>query len=420
MENVLYYTKSVCPVCLRELTAALTARDGGIYMEKTCPDHAESSTLIWADSRENYLTWLRYGGLDVDALPKTPEAAEEMLKDGHFTDSACLHAASSALMSTNRCNMDCPVCFTRDRKETLYEPPLDECRALLERYRRREGADAIIELCGGEPTVRPDILELAALARDMGFDFIQLNTNGIRPAESADFCKELKASGVTTVYMGFDGVTERPYLAKYGRPMLDIKKAAVENCAVAGLAVVLVVCVIPGENDGELGDIVRFAKEHMPAVRGVFFQPISYFGIYPRDDIRRITIPDIIRALAEQAPELSIRDFGPGAYEHPQCSFQGCYMLDKSGALRPLTRFAPSRGGEDVHRIRRSIRATWLPGESRTLTVGGMAFQDGWNIDLLRVRRCSVQILQSDGRQIPLCAKYLSGCGGSRVLPGIG
>jgi uncharacterized radical SAM superfamily Fe-S cluster-containing enzyme len=54
------------------------------------------------------------------------------------------------------------------------------------------------------------------------------------------------------------------------------------------------------------------------------------------------------------------------------------------------------------------------------LTVGGMAFQDGWNIDLLRVQRCSIQILQKDGKRIPLCSKYLNGCNGSRLFPGIG
>ena len=53
-------------------------------------------------------------------------------------------------------------------------------------------------------------------------------------------CRRLRESGVTTAYLGFDALTEKPYFAKYGKPMLDIKKRAVENCAEAGLAVVLV------------------------------------------------------------------------------------------------------------------------------------------------------------------------------------
>lgn len=419
--ELLYVTKSVCPICLKEGFAGIFADGDGIYMEKRCEEHGPFRTLIWADSRENYLQWLRYGGLDVTALPKTPEDAERALRGADFSCAACQQPASAALMTTNRCNMDCPICFTRDQKEPLHEPSLEECERLMRQYRAQAGADALLEFCGGEPTVRRDILELASLAREIGFDYIQLNTNGIRLAESPAFCKQLKEHGITTVYLGFDGMTDKPYLAKYGKPMLETKTKAVQNCAEAGLAVVLVTCVIPGENDGELGRIVEFAKAHMPAVKGLYLQPISYFGIYPEDQIRRITIPDVIRRLSEQCEDVKEADFGPGAYDHPQCSFNACYLLDKTGKLRALTRRAERTVEEDaVHRLRRNMRTTWLPSANRMLTIGGMAFQDGWNIDLMRVRKCSIQIIQKDGRLIPLCSKYLSGCNGARVFPGIG
>ena len=417
----LYFTKSVCPVCLRTLTAEISGDADGVYMDKTCPEHGHFHSLIWEDSAENYLRWLEYGGMRPEALPKTAEEAERVLAGADFADCACCQPASSALMTTNRCNMDCPVCFTRDKKEPIHEPDLETCDRLLREYRARAGEDAIVELCGGEPTVREDICELASLARDIGFDFIQLNTNGINLAKSPELCRRLRESGVTTAYLGFDALTEKPYFAKYGKPMLDIKKRAVENCAEAGLAVVLVCCVIPGENDGELGAIVEFAREHMPAVKGVYFQPISYFGIYPEDNIRRITLPDVIRGLAAQHPDLHVEDFGPGAYDHAQCSFNAAYMQDKSGKLRALTRFSRRRPEPDaVHRLRSNLLHSWTPSERRTLTIGGMAFQDAWNIDLMRVRRCSIQIIQKDGALVPLCSKYLSGCGGAKLFPGIG
>ena len=417
----LYFTKSVCPVCLRTLTAEISGDADGVYMDKTCPEHGHFHSLIWEDSAENYLRWLEYGGMRPEALPKTAEEAERVLAGADFADCACCQPASSALMTTNRCNMDCPVCFTRDKKEGLHEPDLAECERLLRLYRETAGEDAAIEFCGGEPTVREDIFELAALARELGFGLIQLNTNGVKLAESRGFCEKLRESGVTTAYLGFDALTEQPYYAKYGKPMLETKLRAVENAAAAGLAIVLVCCVIPGENDGELGAIVEFAREHMPAVKGVYFQPISYFGIYPEDDIRRITIPDVIRGLAAQHPDLHVEDFGPGAYDHAQCSFNAAYMRDKSGKLRALTRFSRRRPEPDaVHRLRSNLLHSWTPSERRTLTIGGMAFQDAWNIDLMRVRRCSIQIIQKDGALVPLCSKYLSGCGGAKLFPGIG
>ena len=367
-------------------------------------------------------TSFRIGGpARLMALPRTEEAVERALAGAAFTDCACQKPASAALMTTNRCNMGCPVCFTRDKKEGLHEPDLAECERLLRLYRETSGEDAAIEFCGGEPTVREDIFELAALARELGFGLIQLNTNGVKLAESRGFCEKLRESGVTTAYLGFDALTEQPYYAKYGKPMLETKLRAVENAAAAGLAIVLVCCVIPGENDGELGAIVEFAREHMPAVKGVYFQPISYFGIYPEDNIRRITLPDVIRGLAAQHPDLHVEDFGPGAYDHAQCSFNAAYMQDKSGKLRALTRFSRRRPEPDaVHRLRSNLLHSWTPSERRTLTIGGMAFQDAWNIDLMRVRRCSIQIIQKDGALVPLCSKYLSGCGGAKLFPGIG
>lgn len=417
----MYKTKSACPVCLREIYANILERDDGIYMDKRCPKHGLSSTLIWADSGESYLKWLEYGGIDVEALPENEDEVDIATHGKDFGCPACQPPSSSALMVTNRCNMDCPVCFTRDKKEPLHEPTLEQCRELMIKYREQAGEDALIEFCGGEPTVRRDICELAMMAKRMGFDYIQLNTNGIKLAESLDYCRALRFAGITTVYMGFDGMTDKPYFAKYGRSLLEIKKKAVENCAHVGLAVVLVTCVIPGENDVELGDIVRFAVENMPTVKGVYLQPISYFGIYPEDNIRRITIPDVIRKLSEQHGDIKVQDFGPGAYDHAQCSFNACYMLDRNGHLKALTRFSKREIEKDaVHRLRKNLRATWLPSKQKMLTIGGMAFQDGWNIDLMRVQKCSIQIIQKDGRLIPLCSKYLSGCDGSKVFPGIG
>lgn len=257
--------------------------------------------------------------------------------------------------------------------------------------------------------------------RDLGFGLIQLNTNGVKLAESEEYCRELRESGVTTAYLGFDALHEEPYYAKYGKPMLETKLRAVENAASAGLAIVLVCCVIPGENDGDLGAIVEYARQHMPAVKGVYFQPISYFGIYPEDKMRRITIPEVIRKVSEQHPDVNVQDFGPGSCDHSQCSFNAAYAQNKTGQLMPLTRFTRRSPSPDaVHRVRRNLQTAWTPSERRTLTIGGMAFQDAWNIDLMRVKRCSIQIIQKDGALVPLCSKYLSGCNGVKLFPGIG
>jgi len=422
MGRLLYYTKSVCPVCLEIINAAVVEDDGGIYMQKECKKHGPFQTLIWQDSGENYLRWLAGGGIAVESLPRTAAEAERKLGGRSFAAAAEVQASTAALMTTNRCNNHCPVCFTRDGSEPLHEPSLEECRALISYYKKKAGADALLELCGGEPTLRGDIFAIAQFAAARGFSYLQLNTNGIElAARGREYCARLRASGITTVYLGFDGVTEKPYLKKYGRKMLAVKKAAVENCKKAGLAVVLVTCIMPRVNDHELGEIIAFAKANMPTVKGVYLQPLSYFGRYPREEMARITIPEVLRRLESQTGgEVRAADFSPGAYEHPQCSFNGCFLLTRENRLQSLTRFAPKEWSPEGYRgIRQFIKRSWSPGPVPTLTIGGMAFQDAWNIDILRIMRCSVQIIGRDHRLIPLCSKYLTSLRGEKIHPGI-
>lgn len=47
---------------------------------------------------------------------------------------------------------------------------------------------------------------------------------------------------------------------------MEIKKRAVENCERAGLGGLLVPAVIPGVNLHRLGEILEFAKAHIPTV----------------------------------------------------------------------------------------------------------------------------------------------------------
>jgi uncharacterized radical SAM superfamily Fe-S cluster-containing enzyme len=233
MNRVLYHTISVCPECLRRIPATVEAMEehgGHIYMRKACPDHGETVTLIWEDNAEGYLSWLSDGGMDPDKLPQTKEEAEIRLSESGFERAAELQPCSSALMTTNRCNMNCPVCFTRNPGEGLYEPDLSEIGRLLDLYLERCGKDALLELCGGEPTTRRDLPLIASMARERGFTYIQVNSNGRRLAMSKDYCRELAQSGVTTVYMGFDGFDDKAYEAKYGENILPIKDRAIENC----------------------------------------------------------------------------------------------------------------------------------------------------------------------------------------------
>jgi uncharacterized radical SAM superfamily Fe-S cluster-containing enzyme len=309
------------------------------------------------------------------------------------------------------------VCFTKPLQYREPEPGFDELCRLLDTYREKAGEGAPLEFCGGEPTVRGDLPALASYAREKGFHYIQLNTNGLRLSQEPDYCRCLQESGITTVYLGFDGFTEDVYRRKYGADLSDIKKRAVMNAGNAGLSVVLVPCVIPGVNDGQLGDIVHYAAERMPVGKGVYFQPISYFGLYDGGERKRLTIPGIIKRLeAQTGGEIHAEDFLPGNCEHPICSFQAVYRKKPDGRLAALTHFQEkSMGPDNWKRVREHAKLLWGPKRQNLLTIGGMAFQDVWNYDSMRVGSCTIQIIGRQGTLVPLCAKYLTGASGQRI-----
>lgn len=412
----LFLTKSVCPECLGRIDAEIIEDDGWVYMEKSCDAHGSFRTLIWQDSGDNYLRWLNYGGyapgpIQPDDCPRACGLCEAHLQK----------TCSAALMVTTECDMQCPICFTRGGKK--FVPTLDEIADQMTAYKEAAGCCPPIELCGGEPTTREDLPKIVKAASEMGFTYIQLNTNGNRIAEEPDFLKKLMDNGLTTVYLGFDGITSKPYLVKYGQNMLYQKIRALRSCSLAGAAVVLVPCVIPGANDDQLGKIIQIAKEWMPTVKGVYFQPVSYFGAYPGipDDGMRITIPEVLRKLEDQtAGEVKAVDFLPANCEHPACSFGGYFLKAKDGQLKAITRFGPrSLKADAAERVRKNTELMWCGGAANGLSIGGMAFQDAWNFDIERVRRCTIHIVGRDGHLTPLCVKYLTNLRGQKLYPNI-
>ena len=46
--TIVRMTRSVCPVCFKNIEAAMTREeDGRIYLKKSCPEHGSFRTLVW-------------------------------------------------------------------------------------------------------------------------------------------------------------------------------------------------------------------------------------------------------------------------------------------------------------------------------------------------------------------------------------
>ena len=222
------------------------------------------------------------------------------------------------------------------------------------------GANAV-QITGGEPTIRDDIIDIIKIAKEEGYEHIQLNTNSIRAAFDPDFPKKVREAGSNVIYTSFDGPTPRSNPKNFWEI-----PAALENYRKAPLGVVLVPTVIGGINDSYLGDIIRFGLSNIDVVRAVNFQPVSLVGRMP-DRMRekqRITIPGAIKKIEQQTDGMIGReDFftvpattkvsnfvealkGQETYKlsiHFACGM-GTYIFKDGDKVTPITRFIDVKG----------------------------------------------------------------------------
>ncbi|KKM63490.1 hypothetical protein LCGC14_1510930 [marine sediment metagenome] len=111
---------------------------------------------------------------------------------------------------TNRCNLNCPVCFANSNAAGyVYEPTFDQVVTMMQRLRDYRPTPATcIQFSGGEPTLHPDFLQIVSKAAEMGFSNIQIATNGLKLAE-ASFASQAAKAGLHTLYLQFDGVDDQ-------------------------------------------------------------------------------------------------------------------------------------------------------------------------------------------------------------------
>jgi hypothetical protein len=470
---------SLCPRCIEEekygqakIPSVIYENEGEVWQEKYCGRHGVVREVYW----EDYEMYSRASKYRDDGLviqnPKITKKRSCPLGCGLCTSHRS-HTALGNIVVTNRCNLACWYCFFYAREGGwVYEPTLKQIEEMLLNLKETKPVGAeVVQLTGGEPTLRQDLMEIIKMARRTGYQHIMLNTNGVRLAFNPGLVEQITRAGSSRggdiiLYMSFDGVSPETNSKNYWET-----PRVIESCRKAGLQIVLVPTVIRGVNDHEVGDIVRFAVANMDVVRGVNFQPVSLVGRMPGEEreAKRITIPGVIKALENQLGyTLTGNDFFPVPCVTPLTDFlealsgkrmyrlsihfacgMATYLLKHRGILHPITHFididglmsslkkCKDRPGalatlEMLLSLRRHVKRTpekfslkemlysgffkaeytpFLELQRNAFFIGMMHFQDLYNYDVERVRRCGIHYATPDGRIIPFCA--------FNVLPGL-
>ncbi len=473
--------ETLCPQCGVILLGRYYVADGKVLAEKTCPEHGYFRDCINSDARL-YLKASHW------SFEEGPGQQFPQVRDAHHCPSNCGYCnqhVSSGLLSqidlTNRCNLNCPICFANaNASGRVSEPSFEQVVVLLQQLRDLRPIPATaIQFAGGEPTMHPDFTRIVAQAISMGFSHIQAATNGLKLAQK-EFAKNCAQAGLHTIYLQFDGVGEDIYRTMRKRDLWQEKLRCIENCRQNEIKVCLVPTIIKGVNDDQVGKILQFAIENIDVVSAISYQPVCFTGRIDQDqrERQRYTLGDLASDISESMENCEVyRDFYPLSIVkpistllqalqeapkitcncHPDCSL-GTYVLispqgkaypfpmvfDIEGLFTQMNSLAKRLAGKsqinwlDKWAVYRLFKKHFKKGAGpkdltvskfvkalmgmvdkskgrgqagqktyRTLMVAGMHFQDRYNFDVERVKRCAVPYSTLEGI-FPFCA-YNSG-----------
>jgi uncharacterized radical SAM superfamily Fe-S cluster-containing enzyme len=408
-------TDSLCPECVKEVRAAVLAgdvsieelvqgkpgeisaqiieRDGKILMVKDCPRHGHFEDVMSIDPAFLARIERLFPGRDYES-PKTA------LRN-HGTSSIKYGRGSVLTVDlTNRCNMMCDPCFM-DANQVGYVHELewnDVKKILDDALEIKPRRQLSVQFSGGEPTLSPLFLDAIRYARKVGYFCVQCASNGIRFAQDPEFCKEAKRAGLRLCYLQFDGVTNEANSHRKVGNLFDVKLRAIQNLAAAGIDVVLVVTVVNGVNNDQVGPIIQFAIDNADKITVVSFQPVSFTGrdedISPADRERqRYTLSHLAHDVKDQLGATEpLRDWFPlsamnpfsdavdlllgkdadfGALKcgcHPNCGIGTVLLVNKrTKVMVPVAEFL------NLEQIMQDVQAIADAGHGKTQTIAAIA-----------------------------------------------
>lgn len=233
---------------------------------------------------------------------------------GHLVDSFGRVHRDLRISLTDRCSLRCTYCMPEQGVPWIAR---DDILAADEIARTvRVAADlgiTSVRLTGGEPLLRPDLVEIvAALATIETADGrlgIAMTTNGIGLADRAD---QLRDAGLDRLNISLDTLRADRFQALTRRDRLDDVLAGIAAAGASGLRPLKLNAVaMRGVNDDELGDLLAFALEQGAELRFIEQMPLDAGHTWRRDSM--VSADDILHELGMRFELQAVNDDDPSA-----------------------------------------------------------------------------------------------------------
>ena len=222
-----------------------------------------------------------------------------------------------ALEITQRCNLDCTLCYLSENAESVRDLPLEVLFERIDRIREIYGPGVGVQVTGGDPTLRRRD-ELVAVVRRVAERGLRpsLLTNGIRATR--DLLMELARAGLVDVAFHVD-TTQR--LKKYPseEALNAVRREYIERARGLKLAVIFNTSVHAG-NLGDVPMLARFFKAHCDVVGMASFQVHAVTGRGEwRERAPQVT-PEAIAERIRQGVGLPRLAWDTAMVGHPSCN----------------------------------------------------------------------------------------------------
>ena len=182
---------------------------------------------------------------------------------------------------TDRCNFRCVYCMPEDA-EFL---PREELLTADEIVRTvRVFADLgvnKIRLTGGEPLMRPDVVEITRRLKAVdGITTVSMTTNGFMLPHRAPALVE---AGLDGVNISLDTLSRERFRQVARRDYLDHVLRGIEAAVAGGIRPIKINCVVMrGVNDQEVQDFLQWSRDLPLTVRFIEFMPLDADNIWER------------------------------------------------------------------------------------------------------------------------------------------
>ncbi len=177
--------------------------------------------------------------------------------------------ACVSLEITQRCNLDCTLCYLSESAEAVRDFPLEEVLRRVDLIHAHYGAGTDVQVSGGEPTLR-ERGELLAIVRHIKARGLRatLFTNGIKATR--ELLRELAQAGLTDVAFHVDMTQQRAGYADEAA-LNALRLAYIERARGLPIGVFFNTTVHTG-NFADVPMLTAFFTAHADVVRFASFQ----------------------------------------------------------------------------------------------------------------------------------------------------